>query len=184
MKNQHLDYSENSDLLFFENYNYLSDNEEKENLNKKIMKRIMLYIIKYELTDRQRTIFMMRHIEAKTAAQIAAEMGIEAVTVYKHLSAVEKCLMRYCEFFSFITGSGEYMANLKKDVMSIIQNYSYDEDIRRVLTDYYMNAEPIRNFTSNEYQIIQRFRKRLKKKYNTYIEIKRVRQEAKNAKKN
>lgn len=184
MKNQHLDYFENSDLLFFENYNYLSDNEEKENLNKKIMKRIMLYIIKYELTDRQRTIFMMRHIEAKTAAQIAAEMGIEAVTVYKHLSAVEKCLMRYCEFFSFITDSGEYMANLKKDVMSIIQNYSYDEDIRRVLTDYYMNAEPIRNFTSNEYQIIQRFRKRLKKKYNTYIEIKRVRAEAKNARKN
>ena len=76
------------------------------------------------------------------------------------------------------------MANLKKDVMSIIQNYSYDEDIRRVLIDYYMNAEPIRNFTSNEYQIIQRFRKRLKKKYNTYIEIKRVRKEAKNARKN
>lgn len=35
MKNLHLDYSENSDLLFFENYNYLSDDEEKENLNKK-----------------------------------------------------------------------------------------------------------------------------------------------------
>lgn len=98
MKNLHLDYFENSDALLFENYNYLSESE-KENQNKKIMKKIMLYIIKYELTDRQRTIFMMRHIEAKTAAQIAAEMGIETVTVYKHLSAVEKCLMHYCEFF-------------------------------------------------------------------------------------
>ena len=81
-----LDANDMYNLFFFQSQKYEASEQDEQ--SKSIQDRMKAYIkliISKEITERQRTIFMMKTVNEMNAEDIANELNIKPATVYKHL---------------------------------------------------------------------------------------------------
>ena len=84
-----------ADILDFINYqtNYVGVEDVPDSKIQRL-KKIMKTGIMIELTDKQKSCMLKRYVDEKPVVDIANEMGIKPVTVYKHIRTAKKRIAR------------------------------------------------------------------------------------------
>lgn len=84
-----------SDIIDFINYqkNYVGVEDVPDSKFQRL-KKIMKTGIMIELTDKQKSCMLKRYVDEKPVVDIANEMGIKPVTVYKHIRTAKKRIAR------------------------------------------------------------------------------------------
>ncbi len=128
-----LDANDMYNLFFFQSQKYEASEQDEQ--SKSIQDRMKAYIkliISKEITERQRTIFMMKTVNEMNAEDIANELNIKPATVYKHLRLTEKIMLKFCRYF-FTANGIDYSNYWKNKIISEIRtlpkpksDYVYD----------------------------------------------------------
>lgn len=171
-------YSDKLTYQIYKDTEYGSDN------SKKCMIKMMREVISDKMTARQRTVFLMRESEGRTAQEIAEILGISTATVYKHLRAADKICTECCRRFEMARTGSEYFDDISKKVRRVVISI-HDPLIRAIAQDFYISGlcrgELIKKHDISRKKleaILQKLANQITKAGIDKIEIKRLRRKA------
>lgn len=95
-----------------------------------------------KLTDRQKSVYTRFYVDMKSAAEIAAEDGINISAVYRHLTKAETNIFKQSEFALLDSGIEMMFCDFKKTFMNLCPT------LRRFVIDYYITGMQLQDIAN------------------------------------
>ena len=137
MADQHADYDSKYGSYYDEH-----DRDDNSGVRyKAAMKKIALIVLR-KLTDRQKSVYTRFSVDMKSAAEIAAEDGINISAVYRHLTKAETNIFKQSEFALLDSGIEMMFCDFKKTFMNLCPT------LRRFVIDYYITGMQLQDIAN------------------------------------